>query len=86
MKETTIELIRTVLNGDDTVTPELADLTFRVLPSSEEGRAGSGGKRSKRDKGAASIKRENPAKAWHYIYLLRQNDRTRLYPAVLISR
>ena len=34
-----------------------------VLPSSEEGRAGSGGKRSERDSGAASIKRGKPAKA-----------------------
>ena len=30
MKETTIELIRTVLNGDDTVTPELADHVIRA--------------------------------------------------------
>ena len=30
MKDTTIELIRTVLNGDDTVTPELADHVIRA--------------------------------------------------------
>ena len=36
--------------------------TFRVLPSRGKCRAGSGGKKSERDRGAASIKRQNPAK------------------------
>ena len=57
-RQQTISIISPKTSSQTHIVP-----SFRFLPSRWECRAGSGGERSERDRGAASIKWGNPAKA-----------------------